>query len=61
MTLNERSLRKMIYGALSAKLRQSCVIDTISQDFIDQCFPVQEKMAAEFERKAEGAPPCPAE
>ena len=61
MTLNERNLRKMVYAALAATLRRECVIDTVNQDFIDQIYPVQEQMAVEFDKKAEGAPPCPSE
>ena len=57
--LSERQLRKMIYGALVPMLRRAAIIDSDDSGFIDALSFVQQKMAAEFEAKAVGAPPVP--
>lgn len=57
--LSERQLRKMVYGALAPILRRESIIDSMDSGFIDALTFVQQKMAAEFEAKADGAPLVP--
>jgi hypothetical protein len=49
---NDKERREWIYAAIAAWLRKEVVIDIDDTGFVDAIWPIQLKMAKEFDRKA---------